>query len=79
MVGDLYINCEGGVRIVHPSAAWLKGVANVLQSLGVRASTLVSTVTIHFNRTQEEEAAAMALLDRVVAAKGGLSIVDVTS
>lgn len=79
MVGDLYIHVNGGDRLVHPSAKWLRAVAGVLDTLNIRASTVVSTVGVNFSQDEEEQARVDKLLDLVVKAKGGLSIVDLTS
>jgi hypothetical protein len=81
--GKIYITTRSRsgdiTRLTADSTEYAHALANVLNDLGYRASHVPATCTIYFNRDVDELSRVNDILDEVVAAKGGLSIVDLKS
>lgn len=77
--GKIWFTVDGTTRMVVDSTEYAHALAEALNQLGHRASHVPSACTIHFKRDTEEKARATLLLEEVVHAKGGLSIVDLRS
>lgn len=81
--GKIYVTAsskDGEVtRFTAPNADYAHALANVLNDIGYKASHVPATCGVYFHRDASELRRVDNILEKVLAIKGGLSIVDLRS